>query len=469
MKRLLLPIITLMSVAALSILVGGRIAHVSVPQVVISEYVLPGLYIIFWFSAAWVLKRCCDRLILSLSALTEEAPKFLMDIVGVGLFAAAIVCIISFVFKRPISGLLTTSGLVVAILGLALQSTFANIFSGMALSIAHPFRTGDWLVLNSGETAQVTEFNWREARLETIEGKTVVVPNGQLASQQFTNLNSPERYYRVKEPIYVDYSAPPERVLSILEAAAKATDGIVLTKPSVVLMEGCYERGVKYTVNFWVPDYPQSFGIRNRLLPTALNYLNQAGLAPSYPKHDVRLQEVPASEIQRHIDVATFLRRVPLFECLNNAALERLEQNARVVEVEAEEVVVREQEPGESLFVVVTGLLEITRRAANGTVQKLGHRAPGEVLGEMSLLTGAARNATVTALTPGSLLEISKSHLEPIFHNSPELMVELSEIQAQRLEAQVSLLVSNTPDSDSDKAQRRRSLRENISRFFHLN
>lgn len=467
MKRLILPA----SILLLLVLVrmfGGDETEVSIEGTAIKINILRRLSEAgFLLCAAWFAKRTVELVITSLWRREGVAPKFVSDIVGVILFAGAILSIISFVLNKPVAGLLATSGLVVAILGFALQSTFSNIFSGMALNIARPFRMGHWLNFESGETGKVVEFNWRETQLETIEGRMIIIPNGMMADKKFVNLNAPERYYRIKLPIYVDYSAPTDRVFSILEGAIKATDGLTTERPSVVLLEDFDQRGVKYTLNYWVPNYPESFPITNQLMMNTLNHLNQAGLAPAYPKADIMISETPIHEIKRKLDVTSLLRRVELFQTLDEKSLIQLEKVAHISDFDTDTVIVRQDDEGDSLFVIVSGLLEVSQ-TDDGRRRALARLSPGEIFGEMSLLTGEPRIATVQAVTPVKLLEVRRSHLKPILTENPDLISYISEIQTKRQAANLSLSQLSDGEQNKTPDDRKASLMGRIKRFFQL-
>ena len=468
MKRFTLPCI-LLTVSILlfalfnshpTIQVGVYVLPLGLAQMIVHSYIILNL--------AWLLTISIEMFFGRARGSDKEMPRLLIDVIRVIIFVGAIIIIISFVFDRAVTGLLATSGLLMAILGFALQSTFANIFSGMALNVENPFYIGDWLELGSGEIGKVTDFNWRATRLLTIEGKTIIIPNGKLAEQKFINLNAPERHYRVKQPVHVDYSAPTEQVENILTAAIKATYGIVKEMPSVVLLEGCTERGVLYTLNYWVPDYPESFGITNRVIANALNYLDQAGLIPSYPKRDVVIHETARQEISRKVDIGKLLRRVELFQLLQEDALKILQEKAHVLDFDAGTAIVREHESGDSLFVVVSGLLEVLKTSSNGQLNRIAVLAPGQILGEMSLLTGSPRNATVTAQTPVTLIEVKKDHFEPILRLNPELVNLITEIQLKRQEANEAILHEIGHESNQANTITGDSLRSKIRRFFKL-
>jgi small-conductance mechanosensitive channel/CRP-like cAMP-binding protein len=398
--------------------------------------------IALWLGMAWLIKRSFSLAVLHYSAhrrrcaglrVFEGGAKLLTDLFGVALFLGALFGIVGIVLDQPIGGLLATSGLFAAIIGFAIHGVISDVFSGLALHVERPFAIGDWIELASGMAGKITEANWRAVRLLTIEGRAVIVPNSALANSQFINVTAPERYFRLKRTICLDYSVPGERAVPILHAAMMATEGVRKDPAPIVLIDECNNRGVVYSLNFWVRDYPDQFPVSRQVVITALKFLDQAGLAPAYPKRDVALFEPGSRQIIRHIDLASVLSRIPLLSRLEPAIMSELADAGHLREFPPNAVIVSEGDAGDSLYVVVAGMLEASRKDAHGTAQTIGRLHPGEVFGEMSLLTGAPRSATVVAASPAMLVEISKDHLEPIFRSHPGVITQLAEIEAARL------------------------------------
>jgi small-conductance mechanosensitive channel/CRP-like cAMP-binding protein len=396
-----------------------------------------------WLGAAWLVRRAVGAGLNLYSARklrSEGAPHFLetgryllTDLVGLIAFGLAILGIVGVVLHQPITGLIATSGALAAVIGLAAQRMIADIFSGLALSVERPFVVGDWLEISSGLAGKIIEANWRAVRLVTIEGRAVVVPNSVLANNNFVNVSAPQRYFRLRREICIDYSVPGERALPILHAAMIATPGVRIDPQPIVLIDETNDRGVVYSLNFWVSDYPEQFPISRDVVITALRFLDQAGLVPAYPKRDITIAQVAPRRIERQIDLTQVLSRVPLLSVLDAEQTERLTRSGQVHELPTGAVIVREAEPGASLYIVLTGTLEVSRVEADGKPRTIARLLPGEVFGEMSLLTGTPRSATVTAASPVTLVEIRKEDFDPILRSQPALIAKLSEIEAVRL------------------------------------
>ena len=172
------------------------------------------------------MRRYSERRVRATGVLDRGVPKLLIDVGGLIILLAAIVGILAYVFHQSLGGLLATSGVMAAMIGFAMQRTLSDIFSGIALNAEHSFAIGDWLVTSTGITGKVVEHTWRAVHLVTIDGRSVVVPNSMVISSQLINLNAPERHFRQREPICLEYSIPGERAVSILETAMAMTEGV---------------------------------------------------------------------------------------------------------------------------------------------------------------------------------------------------------------------------------------------------
>jgi len=179
-------------------------------------------------------------------------------------------------------------------------------------------------------------------------------------------------------------------------------EGPLAEPETTVLVEGTSDLGVVYRVDYWQVDHAGPTQARSRVWEGMLRHLHAAGITPAYPKRDVFTASMPVRQYDGRAlaDRITLMRRVDLFATLPDERLQALSAGLVPRLFVAGDKVVRQGEAGESMFVVVEGLLEVRADLVQGgTDQAVGVVQPGEFLGEMSLLTGEPRMATVTALT----------------------------------------------------------------------
>jgi signal transduction histidine kinase len=136
------------------------------------------------------------------------------------------------------------------------------------------------------------------------------------------------------------------------------------------------------------------------------------------------------------------LRRVPLFADLSDEDLEQLYQMASTVSIEPGELVFEEDSPGDALYVILDGELEVTKRR-DGQDVVLAVRRAGEFIGEMSVLERAPRSASVRALQSSRLLVISQSAFQTLLSCSPSAHLRVLNTVTSRLRSTESMLVQN--------------------------
>lgn len=430
-----------------------------------------GFGVLFWLALASLTQAVLRGLILRQANIRRQGklPVLLIDLSAALVYFAAILAIVALVFEKSLTGLLATSGIAAAIIGLAVQRTISDLLGGIALNIGQGgIKLGDWIGIPDGRIGKVHEITWRATHLVTRDDTLLVVPNSSLVQNPFLNYSAPKPYFRVSRQISAPYDAPPERVMLIFAAAMAATEGVLEDPKPQVQITQCADSGIVYALNFWVTDYPRSFAIATSVTVSALKFLDQAGYSCPFPQLDVTLMKPNRRGIEHGMDRRAILQRVPLFRPFGAEAFALLERGAVERSLPAGAEIVREGTAGRSLFVVVAGLFEVLHTAGS-TETRLARLGAGDVFGEMSLLTGAPRSATVRAVTDAVVLEIAKETLDPVLALQPDAVEEMSRLQAERMADNLNTL-SFTPSEREEIARIgvAQFLRGKIVRFFAL-
>jgi small-conductance mechanosensitive channel/CRP-like cAMP-binding protein len=375
-------------------------------------------------------------------AIGGPVPGVLKEIAAVLVYLVAITCIAGLVFDRSVTGFLAAVGAGGVVLGFALRNLFADVFTGLAINIDHTFQIGDWVQINEGLAepviAQIREIGWRCTSLTTEEQTTVVVPNGMLGVERLINISQPIEPTRYEVEVTVEYAVPSRRVKRVLLAALESLDeepGFDTSHSPAVLIGGTSSTGVEYILRFWIlPWHPVSPTVqRDRVLTTVLHHLQLAGIALAYPKTDIYHARMPERQVDGHTAAGeiNLLSRVHLFEPLSDEELKYVVESLQRRVVRADTELVREGEKGDSLFVLIEGLLAVEVEQ-NGEARRVAMLEPGQFFGEMSLLTGERRSATVRTVTESVVYEIDKQPIARCMHQRPELADELSRKLAKR-------------------------------------
>ncbi len=424
-----------------------------------------------WLSGAWLAARLINTLLLNPLIKRRSgspAPRILANSVGATVFILAVFGIVRYVFDRPVTGLVATSGVLTIIVGFAIREMIADFFSGIAMNTERPYRIGDYLELEPGLVGRVTELNWRSTRLITQAGKTVVVPNSNLAGRQFINYSLPTPQYRESLELSLNFTTDARRVENILLAALLACNGLVEGAPHSVRIKGFSERGVVYELRFYLHSYAECANMRHAVARNVLHHLQQAGIPIPYGQQEIFLSRERPRRRETRLDARRLLSRIPWLSPLNDEELDKLAQVVIEREFRPNEIVVREGENNTSLFLLVEGTLEATSRGEGGRDEKVGTIKPGQALGEMSLLTGEPRAATVTAMTNAYVLQLRRKDFEPILKARPEIAAQLGNTMAKRIvKTQAAKQAASEADHD-DLMSRAGQIAKRISNLFGL-
>jgi small-conductance mechanosensitive channel/CRP-like cAMP-binding protein len=378
----------------------------------------------FWLCVAWAAARLAALLL-------AHHPKLLSDLIGAALFITAGVVVTQLVFELPATGLIATSSVLIAVLGFALRNTLGDIFSGIALGMESPYAIGDWIEATEGCAGRVTGISWRSTRLVTRDGVALVVPNSLIAGHRIAVYGSgAQGRYRAQLVVPVDATVPAARARRLLLAATmeagREQPGFA---PDVVLVD--VAQGVaSYALRFHVPDYGAEMRWRDAVAGAAQAALQRAGLEFARPGREVgagRAWQPPAPP-----SPALLLGSIDLFRPFTQEEREGLAAAMAPVTLAPGEAVMRRGEQGDSLFLLAEGVLEVRIAHPDGAEVAVDRLHPGAVFGEMSLLTGQPRSATILALTDALAFRLTREAVEPVLRARPAVLEGLTAIMAAR-------------------------------------
>ncbi|MGH2518420.1 MAG: cyclic nucleotide-binding domain-containing protein [Chloroflexota bacterium] len=401
------------------------------------------LQIAIWLTAAYLANRMLEVLFwegLLARALGASVPRLLKDVAACLVFAIALSGIAAFVFRKSVTGIWAASGVLSIVIGFALRDVILDIFIGLSLNLDRPFAIGDFIMLQQGNlVGRVKDINWRTTRLETSDNNTLIVPNSRMGDMLLTNFSKPDTRAEFELPFNLDFAVPADRALRVLSAAVLAVagaDGILAEPEPKVRIKGVTASGVDYKVKYWIDSSRVGPGkARHIVLKSALDQLHQAGLSLAHAQQDVFYAPLPNRVLDGSSaqDRQELLRRIELFALLKPSELEALAENMTPALHPARSTLLSQGEPGASMFIVLEGLLDVhISFDAERAAVKVAQIRAGEFLGEMSLLTGEARTATVTAAVETVAYEITKEQIGELIAQRPELVEVLSRGIARR-------------------------------------
>ena len=375
-----------------------------------------GIELFWWFQAAQLSTILLDRLILPKSWHRE---RLFQDVLGALVHLAAAVAAIAYVLDWPLRGVLVTSGALAIIVGLAIQSTLNDVFSGVVLNATQPFRLGDSVTIDDVE-GQVVESNWRATSLINAQGNIVVVPNSVAAKAKIVNNSEPARMHGITVTLEVTPEVRPARVVEALErAAASARDVLENPKP-VVNVRRAGTDSIEYEITCYVDALSKKSATKNTLFD--LSYRHLASL-----EIDLRSLSVARDGRERLSHRQRLLRGIDMFRTLDDAEFAKIESALTRHEFDAGETIYtsfRDDDPTgvgkNALHILDSGIASVTL-PQGGRQAEVRRMAPGDAIGQSGIVSGMQLHATVRAVTHVVIYCLDKSDLTPIIKARPEV------------------------------------------------
>lgn len=350
----------------------------------------------------------------------REARLF-PDLTAAAIYTAAVSVVLISVLALPIGGLLATSGVLAIVLGLALQNTLADVFAGIAFGIEAPFNVGDRISLGDKTEGTVVQMNWRSIRILTDGDDVAIVPNSVVAKSDIVNRSFPTRV----RSAFIELSCPatsnPERVIDTLQQATLLCPPILPVPRSSAVLTRLGSNESRYRVNFSVSDTEHLSTTKDLLLRHARRQLYYSGLYFPRTAQDIRAADEGTG---RPIPVLPVLQEITLFEALEAEQMAELAAHLKPRSLEPGEVLFAQGGTDAALFIVVSGILEISQHMELSGQQTVGFIGAGDYIGEVSLLTGAPYAATATSRTHCKLYGLDCHVLKPLLAANSDLYAE---------------------------------------------
>ncbi|MCK6589224.1 MAG: mechanosensitive ion channel [Polyangiaceae bacterium] len=407
----------------------------------------------------------------------QPLPRIFRDIAQGVILIAVVLITLRAAGVEPTS-LLTTSALLTAVIGLSLQDTLGNLFAGLSIQAQRPFEVGDWIQIDPDPRfiGRVIEINWRATTVLTAEQVELIIPNGMLAKSTIRNFTKPSGISRRTVELQAPYDVQPQRVEKALLSSIQGITG-VRTEPSpFVLIARFADSWVMYHLNYFIDDFTQRDRVDSMVRQRIWFALQRAGIAIPFPTRmmiqtqDATPEARAKTEAEEQARRLAAIKGVDFLATIPEPALERLASLSKSCQYVAGEVIIRQGDVGHELYIVRTGEVSVLLgRGAEGSVAELARLGPGKFFGEMSLMTGARRAATVQATLDCELVRIDKEAFQDILASDPRLVEEITQVLVDRqIEMEENLSARTAARSQKYKEEKSSALLAAIKEFFSL-
>ena len=394
-------------------------------------------------------------------------PRILRDLIqGIAYLVVGFVVLTR--AEVDVTKIFTASVLTTAVIGLALQETLGNVMAGLALQVDSDFEVGDWIRVDEKITGCIREIRWRTTSLLTKNGDLLLVPNGVVARAVLTNFSRPTSAHRQWVYVRMHFRHPPAQVREVILDAVRKVPGIRTTPEPDCLLWEFKEDAATYAIRYWIDDFRRDDSLDAEVRSMTWYALHRAGMEIPFPSRNIHVTEMNEDRLQRKLDEdyarrLDALSRVDVFRILDAERIDRLARRLKLQPFGPGEIILRQGDPGDSLYVIRSGEVTVSMSVA-GQSKDVTTLSGGQFFGEMSLMTGESRAATIRARTDVECYVVSKSDFQDVLEAKPELAKTISEILAKR---QVDLGASSAEAHPSPNGEPQQLLGR-IAAFFGI-
>jgi small-conductance mechanosensitive channel/CRP-like cAMP-binding protein len=360
-------------------------------------------------------------------------PRLLRDFVAAIIFLVVLLLVLSIGYSAQgeLKGLLAGSGVAAIILGFGMQNLLSTLVAGAELQLGRPYKVGDWLKIGEN-IGQVVEINWADTILRTNDAISMEIPNNKVVEEVIVNLSSPTPLHAMRISVGADYGAPPNKVKDALCRAARHAEGIVLDPPPKAFLKDFGDSAILYEIRFWMTTHAGFSDICDNIRTNIWYEFKRQKINIPFPIRTLQIdRKADKGQSEEAMTARTMLRKEQIFRCLSDQQIDALLRRADLSHYGRGESIIEEGTEGDSMFILIRGSAHVSV-AKNGSLIRVGVLRQGDCFGEMSLLTGEPRTATVRAEKDCEVIEISKPVVGELLRTAPECLEQLSGLLAKR-------------------------------------
>ena len=369
--------------------------------------------------------------------------------------------------KIDLVGIVTTSAVLTAVLGLAAQDPLKDLIGGLSLQLEQVIREGDWIEIDN-QTGKVFSISWRDTELRCRNGSRLVLPHSVLNASTIRNFTSFGPHGN-ELLIGLDYSLAPQKAKTIMIQIARNHPLILNNPPPVVRIEEFEESTITYNWMAWHDNYDDRRIIRGELQEQLWYALNREGFSFPFPVRDVRLQKsAPMSKNNKlreeHLknQIVDLLERNEIFSMLSKSQILQVADTSSVHRYGEGETIVAERDIGDSLFMLINGLVIVRKTTDNSIDLEVAELSRGDIFGEMTLFTGSPRSATVKSRSEVEVLEVHRPVMAELIDQEPILLERLGQMMSNRLTQLQNLQTVQPQYSQGDVIKRMQRMFSNL-------
>ncbi|MFA4974193.1 MAG: mechanosensitive ion channel family protein [bacterium] len=393
-------------------------------------------------------------------------PNLTKDFILFAIYALIIFIVLREKGGVNLAGLITTSAVLTAMIGLAAQNLLGNLFAGLSLQLERPYAIGDWIGYGD-KVGRVVGIGWKSTRIINFESEMIYVPNLDIVKTLVTNYSKPSRLHTMKINVGVEYNAQPSMVRKVFLDTLREEARILKVPAPVVRVIDYGDFAITYQLRFTYEDYGISPELRASVMNRIWYALRRNGIKIPFPIRDVQHHHIERTHAEAEAKkeraaAREELEKVPILGPLSAQARDTIASSMRMETYADGETVVWQGDAGDSMYILHSGSCEVL--VGKDSTIPVATLTPPSFFGEMSLLTGEPRSATVRARCDSILFAIDKAVFAEILSRD----ASITEALAQALALRQADTAKKLEEGAKDRPSQIQSIANRIKNFFGL-
>ncbi len=428
------------------------------------------LKIILWMSIVIAIVRFINYLIFGAALKNSseyEISSLLKTVLTIIIYIVAFFIFFQMQFPDvPLAPIFTGSTIIGIVVGLALQDTLGNLFSGIAIQADQSFQVGDIIKITNQGTGTVESVSWRGVKIRTFQNKLMVISNSVIGKETIEvapkdNLNARIVFFNTL------YTNSPAKVIQVVREAVRQVENVSPKRRPKVRIRNLGDNGLDWEVKYWITNY-RKHNDTDALIRQRIWYAFQReNLDFAYPTRTIYTAKQTDEEdvfVETADEICERINNVPIFAPLSNEETSKIAKSCSIRVFAPEEPIIEKGQTDKSMFIIHRGVVNV-QIVENGLPKTISTLRPGDFFGEMSLFTGEPRTADVISESETQVLEIKPYILKPILESNPELLRIIGEIIDDR-----RVLLENAEEEKSSMTDAEtKGVFKNIKKFFRIN
>lgn len=390
-----------------------------------------------------------------------KIPQIISNLVRGIYFIIVVLFILAMIYQIDVKPFLTGSAILTAIIGLAMQDTLGNLFSGLALHMSRPFDIGHWIKTGEYE-GDVVRIEWRATTIQTRERDFISIPNSHLSRLEVVNFSAPTTIHGISVYVGVGYEYPPKLIIRLLNEAAMSSKGVIHDIRPNIFLEKYNDFSVDYRMRFFINDYSRAFIIKSAVMEKIWYIFKRNDVVIPFPIRDVYMKEEKAHFNEE--EMLSILGKIDFLQDLDRNGLMDVASRLKVMLYFAGEVILRQGDSGDTFFILKSGTVEVSATNDKGEMFLRKNLESGTFFGEISVLTGESRTATIEAVTDVELLMLNKADFEHLLKTYPDMDEKISQKIVLRQKFDIEQRERTKQSSNNEAEEKAKKKLDSLSR-----